>query len=95
MADLHTAIRAIHNDVVSISGNTQETIIATDKDLKEIDIDWTQVNAWSNPEQYKIDRKKEYPNLLDCIHALLDGGDTLSDLQAKRTAVKNKYPKPE
>jgi hypothetical protein len=25
--------------------------------------------------------------------ALLDGGDTLTELQAKRTATKNKYPK--
>ena len=39
-------------------------------------------------------RRSEYPNHNDCIHALLDGGDTLTDLQAKRTAVKDKYPKP-
>jgi len=44
-------------------------------------------------EQYKRDRQSEYPNYNDCIHALLDGGDTLTDLQAKRTAVKDKYPK--
>tara|TARA_R100000654_G_C2640953_1_gene121670 strand:- start:12 stop:305 length:294 start_codon:yes stop_codon:yes gene_type:complete len=40
-------------------------------------------------------RRNEYPPIEDCIHALLDGGDTLTDLQAKRTATKNKYPKPE
>ena len=40
-------------------------------------------------------RKTEYPNHNDCIHALLDGGDTLTDLQNKRQAVKTKYPKPE
>ena len=38
-------------------------------------------------------RRKEYPTIEDCIHALLDGGDTLTDLQAKRTAIKNKYLK--
>ena len=38
-------------------------------------------------------RRKEYPNHEDCIHALLDGGDALTDLQAKRTAIKNKYLK--
>ena len=38
-------------------------------------------------------RQSEYPGLLDCIHALLDGGDTLTDLQAARQAVKDKYPK--
>ena len=42
---------------------------------------------------WKVNRKKEYPALLDCIHALLDGGDTLTDLQAARQAVKDKYPK--
>ena len=38
-------------------------------------------------------RQAEYPSLQDCIHALLDGGDTLTDLQAARQAVKDKYPK--
>lgn len=44
--------------------------------------------------KYKDDRKFEYPSIEDCIHALLDGGDTLTELQAKRTAIKEKYPKP-
>ena len=43
--------------------------------------------------EWKRNRQKEYPNHEDCIHALLDGGDTLTDLQTKRTAVKEKYPK--
>ena len=38
-------------------------------------------------------RQAEYPSIEDCIHALLDGGDTLTDLQAARQAVKDKYPK--
>jgi len=42
---------------------------------------------------YADKRFKEYPSLQDCIHALLDGGDTLTDLQAARQAVKDKYPK--
>ena len=40
-------------------------------------------------------RLTEYPNHNDCIHALLDGGDTLTDLQAKRQATKLKFPKPD
>ena len=39
-------------------------------------------------------RRSEYPNHNDCIHALLDGGDTLTELQAKRQEVKSKFPKP-
>ena len=39
-------------------------------------------------------RLEQYPSLQDCIHALLDGGDTLTDLQALRTQVKSDNPKP-
>ena len=43
---------------------------------------------------WKLNRQAEYPSLQDCIHALLDGGDTLTDLQAARQAVKDAHPKP-
>ena len=43
--------------------------------------------------EWKRNRQAEYPNHEDCIHALLDGGDTLTDLQAQRTTIKEKYPK--
>jgi len=39
-------------------------------------------------------RLEQYPSLQDCIHALLDGGQTLTDLQAARQLVKDTYPKP-
>ena len=42
---------------------------------------------------YARSREAAYPNLQACIHALLDGGDTLTDLQALRTAVKAANPK--
>ena len=44
--------------------------------------------------EWSLNRQAEYPSLQDCIHALLDGGDTLTDLQAQRQVVKDKYPKP-
>ena len=43
--------------------------------------------------EYQRKRKPEYPSLEECIHAILD--DNLEELQAKRKAVKEKYPKPE
>jgi len=43
---------------------------------------------------WKRNRQAEYPSILDCIHALLDGGDTLTDLQLARQLVKDTYPKP-
>ena len=42
---------------------------------------------------WKLNRQAEYPSLQDCIHALLDGGDTLTDLQAARQVVKDNNPK--
>jgi hypothetical protein len=54
----------------------------------------TMQSDWDNENKsYKLNRLNEYPNHNDCIHALLDGGDTLTDLQAKRQATKLKYPK--
>ena len=35
MADLHKAIRAIHNDVVHVRGETKENIVAKDIDEKD------------------------------------------------------------
>ena len=43
--------------------------------------------------EWKLNRQAEYPSLEDCIHALLDGGDTLTDLQAARQVVKDNNPK--
>jgi len=52
-----------------------------------------ELQAIEDAKEYQRDREAEYPSLQDCIHALLDGGDTLTDLQALRQAVKDKYPK--
>jgi len=52
-----------------------------------------ELQAIEDNKQYQRDRLAEYPSLQDCIHALLDGGDTLTDLQAARQVVKDKYPK--
>ena len=43
--------------------------------------------------QYQRKRREKYPSIQDCIHALLDGGDTLTELQAKRQEVKKQFPK--
>ena len=53
----------------------------------------TELQAEYDSKQYQRDRLTEYPSIQECIHAILD--DDLEALQAKRTAVKAKYPKPE
>ena len=60
----------------------------------DIEAKMAELQTAYDAKQYQRDRLTEYPNHNDCIHALLDGGDTLTDLQAKRAAVKDKYPKP-
>ena len=59
----------------------------------EITAEQTRLQAEYDAKDWERNRLEQYPSLQDCIHALLDGGDTLTDLQAARQAVKDKYPK--
>ena len=61
--------------------------------VADIEAKMAELQAEYDAEQWKRNRQAEYPTHEECIHALLDGGDTLTELQAKRTATKNKYPK--
>ena len=54
-----------------------------------------ELQAAHDAAAYARSRQAAYPSIQDCIHALMDGGDTLTDLQALRTAVKAANPKPE
>ena len=92
--NLHKAIRAIHSNVVTINGNNQNDITAIDTNGNEVTINWTQVNAWTDPEQYKIDRTKKYPSIqeqLDMQYWDKINGTTI--WQDTINAVKTKYPK--
>ena len=97
-----TVIKAIlsinSNAEVSVSGNDINTVQwhngTTPISKADIEAKMTELQAQCDAEEWKRNRQAEYPTHEDCIHALLDGGDTLTELQAKRTAIKNKYPKP-
>jgi len=82
---------------VSVSGNDISTIEwhneTTPIPVADIEAKMVELQAEYDAEEWKRNRQAEYPTLQDCIHALLDGGDTLTELQAKRTATKTKYPK--
>ena len=67
-----------HNNTTPIS---KENILAKQTELQ---------TAYDNLN-YARNRKKEYPSIEECIHAILD--DDLVALQEKRNAVKLKYPK--
>jgi copper chaperone CopZ len=83
---------------VSVSADDINTIVwengTTPIPKADIEAKMVEVQAEYDAEEWKRNRQAEYPTHEDCIHALLDGGDTLTELQAKRTATKNKYPKP-
>ena len=95
--------------ILKINPNAKVNVI-NDEDIDNCTINWledttpiskadiqTKINelqAEYDAEEWKRNRQAEYPSHEDCIHALLDGGDTLTELQEKRQAVKTKYPKP-
>ena len=95
--DLHKAIMSIHSNVVTVNGDTQETIVAKDSNGNDVTINWTQVNAWTDPEQYKIDRQAEFntksiQDQLDMqYHDAVDGTTTWKDWVK---SVKDNNPKP-
>ena len=85
------------NAEVTIGGNSLDDITwhngTTPIPKADIEAKMVEVQADYDAEEWKRNRQSEYPSIDDCIHALLDGEDTLTELQAKRTAIKNKYPK--
>jgi len=89
--DLHKAIRSIHNDVVTINGNDQSDIVAKDNNGDEVIINWTSVNSWIDPEQYKYDRQAEYPSIVDQLDDIYHNG--IDGWKETIKAVKDKYPK--
>ena len=87
------------NANVSVQGDNLENAIINWNDTPiipndELQAEINKLQAEYDAEEWKRNRKAEYPTHEDCIHALLDGGDTLTELQEKRQAIKNKYPKP-
>lgn len=97
--DLHKAIRAIHNSVVNINGNTENDIVAKDENGNKVTINWTQVNAWTDPDQYKINRASEYPLLAEQLDKLfhdINNGtlDNTGEFFTAINTVKTNNPKP-
>jgi len=91
MANLHKAIRSIHNEVVTINGDTQETIVATDINENEVNINWSEVNSWTDPDEYKYKRKSEYPTIVDQLDDIYHNG--IDGWKETIKATKDKYPK--
>ena len=88
---LHKAIRSIHSDVVTISGNTKEDIVALDSNGDEVTVNWSSVESWTDPEEYKILRASEYPSIVDQLDDIYHNG--IDGWKTTIKATKDKYPK--
>jgi hypothetical protein len=61
----------------------------------EYTVEITDISAEHALEECISKRKSEYPSAEEFLNAFFDGGEqALAELQAKRLAVKAKYPKP-
>jgi len=81
------------HDVVETSLKTGLTITRDYTQEEKDAIAIAEADAKKNFDalDYKTKRKSEFPTIEECVHAILD--DDLEALQAKRTAVKEKYKK--
>ena len=91
MADLHKAIRAIHSNAVTINGNNKDDTVAVDNSGNTITIDWTKVEAWTDPNEYQYKRAAEYPSIVDQLDDIYHNG--IDGWKTTIKAVKDKYSK--
>jgi len=91
MADLHKAIRAIHNNVVTINGDSKADMVAVDASGNNVTINWSSVESWTDPNEYQYKRAAEYPSVVDQLDDLYHNG--IDGWKTTIKAVKDKYPK--
>ena len=85
----HQAIYALYSQVVTVDEGTG----AFDANGNKVEIDLELINAWQDPNEYKYNRKFEYPSIGDQLDALFHAGVFPEEMAEKIQAVKNKYPK--
>lgn len=85
----HTAIYALYPNVVTVDDGAG----AFDAQGNKVEIDLVAVNAWVDPNAYKINRITEYPSIGDQLDALFHAGVFPPEMTAKIQSVKDKYPK--
>ena len=85
----HSAIYKLYPNVVTIRGD-----VAYDKDEQEVIYDNNIVNAWVNPEAYKLARQAAYAPLAEQLdmqyHDTMNGTETWLD---HIRSVKEAHPK--
>ena len=82
----HDAIYKLYNNVVTINDD-----VAYDKDGKEVSYDADAVQAEIDANEYKKQRKAEYPSIADQLDKIYHDGIDAWKVVIK--ATKDKYPK--
>ena len=90
----HEAVLALYPQVVTVDDGAG----AFDAQGNKVVIDVAAVNAWVDPNQYKFQRAKRYPKIVDQLdmlwHAIDSGSlDKDSDFYTTLKAVKDANPK--
>jgi len=83
-------IRALYDNVVSIT-ETSDGVSCTDANGDPVTIDQDAVDAWVDPEGYKLKRQDEYPSIGDQLDDIYHNG--LTKWKANIKVIKDKYPK--
>lgn len=99
MVDKLKAVSALYDNVAMVEETADGTLIVKDADGNDVSVDTTQVNAWTDPDQYKHDRQQAYPKISDQLDMLwhsIDSGtlDKTSDFYTTLKQVKDDNPKP-
>jgi len=91
MVQIQDIIVQLNTDVVTIHGNG-DTYTCLDKDGKIVTVDMDAVNAEFTKQNYKNERAKEYPSVVDQLDLIFHSG--IDAWKAKIKETKDKYPKP-
>ena len=96
LVELQPAIDVVLDDQgVEVSPAVPAVIQKQVKLKAEYTVEIEDITAQYELEQCIAKRKAEYPSAEEFLNAYFDGGDeAVAELQAKRLAIKAKYPKP-
>jgi hypothetical protein len=93
-AECRSELQALRDGDGIFKQVNNERLPISDDDFEQMVIDCANSKFDNQENGWLKNRLEHYPSVQECIHALLDGGDTLTDLQLARQLVKDTYPKP-
>ena len=94
MADIHKAISELYSNIASIEEYSDNTLVVKNKEGNTVDVDMSLVNAWVDPDEYKISRVFAYPSIQEQLDMQywdsVNGTTTWADAISR---VKANFPK--